>query len=156
MSIADREVQSMGQHKYLIVAARVLPEVFTRIIEAKELLKQGKARNVTDAARMVGISRSTYYKYADTVFTVEDGVGGNKATVTFVLTHESGVLSHLLETIANARGNVVTLSQEAPVNGVADVTVTFDVSEMVLSLDDLLNHFKTVRGVVKTRLVSIE
>lgn len=156
MSFADREVQSMGQHKYLIVAARVLPEVFTRIIEAKELLKQGKARNVTDAARMVGISRSTYYKYADTVFTVEDGVGGNKATVTFVLTHESGVLSHLLETIANARGNVVTLSQEAPVNGVADVTVTFDVSEMVLSLDDLLNHFKTVRGVVKTRLVSIE
>lgn len=146
----------MGQHKYLIVAAKVLPEVFTRIIEAKEMLKQGKAKNVTDAARMVGISRSTYYKYADTVFTVEDGVAGSKATVAFVLSHESGVLSHLLETIANARGNVVTLSQDAPVNGVADVTITFDVSEMNQSLDDILNHFKTVRGVVKTRLVSIE
>jgi len=146
----------MGPHKYLIVAARVLPEVFTRIIEAKELLKQGKAKNVTDAAKMVGISRSTYYKYSDTVFTVEDGVGGNKATVAFVLTHESGVLSQLLESIASAKANVVTLSQEAPVNGVADVTITFDVGELSMSLDDLLNRFKTVQGVVKTRLVSIE
>lgn len=146
----------MGPHKYLIVAARVLPEVFTRIIEAKELLKQGKAKNVTEAAKLVGISRSTYYKYSDTVFTVEDGVGGNRATVAFVLTHESGVLSHLLESIATAKANVVTLSQESPVNGVADVTITLDVGELSISLDDLLNRFKTVHGVVKTRLVSIE
>ncbi len=146
----------MGPHKYLIVASKVLPEVFTRIIDAKELLKKGKAKNVTDAAKMVGISRSTYYKYADTVFTVEDGVGGNKATVTFALSHESGVLSHILESIAHAKGNVVTLSQEAPVNGVADVTITFDVSELCMSLDDLINQFKSVGGVVRARLVSIE
>jgi len=146
----------MGHHKYLIVAVRVLPEVFTRVVEAKELMKQGKAKNVTDASKMVGISRSTYYKYSDTVFTVEDGIAGNKATVAFVLSHESGVLSHLLEAIASVKGNVVTLSQEAPVNGVADVTITFDTGEMNISLDDLINRFKLIRGVVKTKLLSLE
>ncbi len=120
----------MSENKYLIVAAKALPEVFHKVVEAKELLKQGKAKGVTEAAKVVGISRSTFYKYSDYVFTLEEGMRGHKVTVAFVLAHESGVLSHLLDTIALNNGNVLTLSQEAPVNGVANVSVTFDISEL--------------------------
>lgn len=146
----------MGENKYLIVAAKALPEVFLKVVEAKELLKQGRAKGVTEAAKIVGISRSTYYKYSDFVFTLEEGMRGHKVTVAFVLAHESGVLSHLLDSIALANGNVLTLSQEAPINGVANVNVAFDMSELNTSIDDLISHFRNVKGVVKAKLVSME
>ena len=146
----------MNDNKYLIVAANALPEVFHKVVEAKELLKQGKAKGVTEAAKIVGISRSTFYKYSDFVFTLEDGMRGNKVTVAFVLAHESGVLSHLLDSIAMHSGNVLTLSQEAPINGVANVNVTFDISDLIVSIDDLIGSFRSLKGVVKAKLISME
>lgn len=146
----------MGNDKYLIVAAKALPEVFHKVVEAKELLKRGEAKGVTEAAKVVGISRSTFYKYSDFVFTLEEGMRGQKVTVAFVLSHESGVLSHILDSIAHANGNVLTLSQEAPVNKVANVNVTFDISELNTSIDDLIDGFTNIKGVVKAKLVSME
>lgn len=146
----------MGINKYLIVASDALPEVFHKVVEAKELLKQGKAKGVTEAAKIVGISRSTFYKYSDHVFTLEEGMRGHKVTVSFVLAHESGVLSHLLDSIAVSNGNVLTLSQEAPINGVANVNVTFDISKLNITIDELINSFRNLKGVVKAKLISME
>ena len=47
--------------QYLIVNADVLPDVFTKVIEAKQLLSKAQAKNSSDACRIVGISRSAYY-----------------------------------------------------------------------------------------------
>ena len=46
----------------------VLPEVFTKVVEAKRYMAQGKAKSYSDAAKMAGISRSAFYKYKDFVF----------------------------------------------------------------------------------------
>ena len=56
-----------GEELKIIVEADLLPEVLLKVIEAKKLLSQGKAKNSSEAARMAGISRSAYYKYKDGV-----------------------------------------------------------------------------------------
>ena len=48
--------------------AQVLPEVFLKVIRAKELLASGQARNISAATRAVGLSRSAYYKYTQCIF----------------------------------------------------------------------------------------
>ena len=53
---------------YILVDKRVLPEVFEKVLKAKRLLKDGKVKEITEAAKIVGISRSVYYKYKDYVF----------------------------------------------------------------------------------------
>ena len=50
-------------NRYLIVDQSVLPDYFLKVIEARKLLENGTYAQVSDAARAVGISRSTYYKY---------------------------------------------------------------------------------------------
>ena len=50
---------------YLIVHKSILPEYFETVLQAKHLLEEGKAKNVMQATKMVGISRSTFYKYKD-------------------------------------------------------------------------------------------
>ena len=53
--------------RFLVVSADVLPSVFLKVIEAKRLLSKAQAKNSSEACRMVGISRSAYYKYKDNV-----------------------------------------------------------------------------------------
>lgn len=57
--------------KYLFVCTKVLPEIFENVIQVKELINK-KTRDITEAVKIVGISRSAYYKYKDYVFTVSE------------------------------------------------------------------------------------
>ena len=54
--------------KLLLVDSEVLPDVYSKVVMAKQLLVSGKARGVSDAVKKANISRSSYYKYKDFVF----------------------------------------------------------------------------------------
>ena len=58
--------------KYLIVDKSILPDYFEKVIEVRNLLRDGKFQNVSEAVKEVGISRSTYYKYKDFIFSPSD------------------------------------------------------------------------------------
>ena len=49
----------------LLVDAAILPEVFGKVLQAKEYLQSGQAETAAQAARLAGISRSAFYKYKD-------------------------------------------------------------------------------------------
>ena len=53
--------------KYLLIDSTIAPDIFVRVVRAKQLIAQGKAQNSSQAARMAGISRSAYYMYKDFV-----------------------------------------------------------------------------------------
>ncbi len=146
----------MGKHKFLVVATEALPEVYLRVIEAKELLKRKEVRGVTEAAKAVDISRSTFYKYCDNIFTLEEKMATKTVLIAFVLSHKSGVLSNLLQQIAFHNGNVLTLTQDPPSGGVADVKISFDASGLSIDLDELMDFFYTLQGIVSVTLLSIE
>ncbi|MDL2254187.1 amino acid-binding protein, partial [Ruminococcaceae bacterium OttesenSCG-928-I18] len=58
----------MEGKRYLLVEASVVPQVFLRVLRAKELLASGEAKNVSRATQMADVSRSAFYKYKDSVF----------------------------------------------------------------------------------------
>ena len=80
----------------LVIDKRVLPEVFEKVINAKRLLKEGKVKEITEATKQAGISRSVYYKYKDNVFEFSQMSNGRKATFNMIIGHEKGVLSNIL------------------------------------------------------------
>ena len=43
---------------YFVIHKRVLPEVYEKVLNAKKLIKEGKVKEVTEATKMAGISRS--------------------------------------------------------------------------------------------------
>ena len=47
---------------YYLVEADMLPEIFLKVMEAKELLQTGECSTVGDAVNRVGISPSAIYK----------------------------------------------------------------------------------------------
>lgn len=141
---------------YLMIHKSILPEYYEKILKARHLLESGKVREISQAVRQVGISRSTYYKYKDYILEPSEMAGGRKAVLSMMLNHEPGVLSALLLQISEQGGSVLTITQSLPIHGRASVTLTLDVSTMQENLTRLLERVSRTPGVENARLVAIE
>ena len=142
--------------QYLIIHKSILPEYYEKVIEARHLLEDGKIRDVSQAVRQVGISRSTYYKYKDYVFEPSDIAGSRKAVLELMLDHQPGVLSAVLSRLFGAGASILTITQSLPVLGKASVTLSIDISAMSGAIDTLTRSLETVGGVESVRLLAIE
>ena len=142
--------------KYLVIDKDILPDVFEKVVEAKELLNSGEVNEITEAVKRVGISRSTFYKYKEHVFTLDERSTGKKVTLAFLLNHTQGVLSNVLQTISNSGGNVLTINQDIPINNVANVSITFDMNHLKISMEEVISQISDTKGVQKLVIVTME
>jgi len=146
----------MDKTKYLIIHVDALPDVYEKVVSAKKMIKDGDARGVSEASKSVGISRSTYYKYCDSVFSFAESSSGKRVTINLLLTHESGVLSNLLDYIAKENCSILTISQDAPIDNIANVSITFDVTNISGSFNELIEDLKKLKGIKKLNLIAME
>ena len=54
----------MKNNEYFIVHKSILPDYYELIIQAREMIND-KKYSISDACKLLNISRSTYYKYKD-------------------------------------------------------------------------------------------
>ena len=141
---------------YLIIHKSILPEYYTLVLKVRQLMESGKAKDVTQAVREVGISRSTYYKYKDYIFEPSELAGGRKAVLSMMLEHSPGVLSAVLNCISDTGGSVLTITQSLPIHSRASVTISLDVSSMVCELGGLAKRIEHTAGVEQVKLIAIE
>ena len=137
------------EKKYLLVETSVLPEVFSRVLRAKELLASGEAKNVSQATRLVDVSRSAFYKYKDSVFRASNS--SETITLTATLLDETGALQALLAGISHVGASVLTINQSLPENGAAMVAVTVRTEGMGMGLEELCSSLKQQKTVVDIR-----
>ena len=141
---------------YLIVHKSILPEYYEKVLECRRLMESGRVREVSQAVKQVGISRSTYYKYKDFIFEPSNLTGSRTAVFSMMLDHTPGVLSALLSSISQAGASVLTISQSPPIHDKASVTVSIDVSGVSISVDELTARIAALPGLDNLRLLAIE
>lgn len=146
----------MINSKYLLVDKQILPSYYEKVIEARSLLTSGKCKDVSEAAKSVGISRSTYYKYKDYIFTTNSDIDGRKAIISFTLAHKPGILSEVLRVLSENGANILTITQNLPVNSKAHVVLTLDVSKLKQEVSPLLKEINSIDGVSGTKLIAVE
>lgn len=128
----------MPDRRFLLVDVDVLPDVFVKVLQAKELLASGAVSNISTAARQAGISRSAFYKYKDTVFNAD--AGRETITVIATLLDKTGALQTLLSGISAAGASIVTITQSRPENGAAQVEVTVRTGMMQMPVEEMLTR----------------
>ena len=109
--------------KYFVVRERAVPEVLLKVVQAKRLLDSGRAQT----AEQTGISRSSFYKYKDDIFPFHEEARGKTITFIIQMDDEPGLLSVVLQTIAHFHGNILTIHQSIPINGIATLTLSVDI-----------------------------
>ena len=116
--------------KYYIVEASALPEIFQKVAEAKRMLETGETDKVNVAAQAVGISRSAFYKYRDSIAPFQNLMAGRIITFQMMLKDKAGVLSEILAIFANCGANILTINQSIPTGGRAMVTISAETSNL--------------------------
>ena len=144
----------MEKQKFYLVAADALPEVFLRVAEAKRMLQVGEAATVGEAARLVGISRSAFYKYKDAVQPFQNMHAGHIITFYALLKDNPGVLSNYLSIFANSGANILTINQTIPTGGLATVTVSAETSDMQCSVEELLKRLANIESVIRAEILA--
>lgn len=140
--------------KFYLVREDVLPEAMKKTMDAKELLERGKSDSVWDAVQQVDLSRSAFYKYRDTVFPFHRVVKEKIISLFFFLEDKPGALSKLLAIVAVNSCNVLTIHQTIPLQGRANVTLSLDVTNMSVDIDELLAKLRRLEFVDKVDVLS--
>ena len=129
--------------KYFVIREKAVPEVLLKVVEAKRLLDSERVLSVQEAVDRVGISRSSYYKYQNDIFPFHDEAKGKTVTFVLQMEDEPGLLSVVLNIVAEFGANILTIHQSIPINGVASLTLsievlptTGDVSAMIQKIEE--------------------
>lgn len=142
----------MNNKTFYIVSSDSLPDVFNKVVFAKDLLENGQAKNISDAIAKVGISRSAFYKYKDNIFRMKDSLP-TKLDLSAVLADRAGVLSALSAMLSENGANIITINQSEPKNNLATVSITIAVDALSISVDQLLIKLKTIDGVISIKAI---
>ena len=113
----------MPERRFLLVDADVLPEVFGKVLQAKELLASGAVPNIS--------------------------AGRETITVVATLLDKTGALQGLLSGISAAGASIVTITQSRPENGAAQVEVTVRTGTMQMTVDEMLTRLSRQPCVVE-------
>ncbi|MBQ6820218.1 MAG: ACT domain-containing protein [Clostridium sp.] len=146
----------MSTEKFYIINEKIFPDIFKKVLEVKEKIATGKAKDVSQAVKLTGISRSTYYKYKDYIFSMPEKFNSKKITLVVLISQETGALSKVLDCINFNKGNILTINQDIPINNVINVTITLDISSMKRDLKHLVYTLRGLNNVVSVKILAME
>lgn len=142
--------------KYYVVKEKALPEVLLKVVEAKKLLESERSISVLEAAERVGISRSSFYKYKDDILPFHDTAKGRTITFFVQIDDLPGHLAAVLSVIADYQANILTIHQSIPVNNVATLTISTEVTEATGDLSKMIEEIERLKSVHYVKIVSRE
>ena len=79
---------------------------------------------------------------------------GKVITLYFTVEDFSGILSRIVNRIAQAKANIITINQNVPINGLADVTISISTTGMLMDLDKLMESIAEIEGVRKHQILA--
>ncbi|MCI8516938.1 MAG: ACT domain-containing protein [Hungatella sp.] len=141
---------------YFLVKQKAVPEVLLKVVEAKKLLESEKVMTIQEATDVVGISRSSFYKYKDDILPFYDNTKGKTVTFVLQIDDEQGLLSDLLRIVAVYKANILTIYQSIPVNSLATLTLSVEVRSDTGSLSSMIGEMEAMTGVHYVKILARE
>lgn len=142
--------------KYYIITSKALPEVYLKVVQAKQLIEKEKAITIQEAVDAVGISRSSFYKYKDDIFPFYENTRGATITLGMGIDDEPGVLSSVLHKIAEFKANILTIHQTIPINGVANITLSIEVLPSTGDIHEMIDSIQAHQGIHQVKILARE
>lgn len=140
----------------IVVDANILPDVFTKVLEVKKLMARKDEKSFASACKRIGISRSAYYKYKDSVFSYDELFNRKIVNLYLLLNDIPGVLSSVLVFLNSINANILTVNQSIPVDGAAAVNISIRMTSEINEEIKSLNSISDLEGVLEIKILSAE
>ena len=142
--------------KYFVLKQKAVPEVLLKVVEAKRMLDSDPSMTVQEATDRLGISRSSFYKYKDDIFPFREKTKGQNITFILQMDDEPGLLSGVLKTIAYYHGNILTVHQSIPINGIASLTLSVQILPAQGDAEAMVAEIEHIEGVHYLKILGRE
>ena len=142
--------------KYYVVREKAVSEVLLKVVEAKRILDSEQVTTVQEATEQVGISRSSFYKYKEDIFPFHDEAKGKTVTFMLQVEDEPGLLSTVLNIIAEFGANILTIHQTIPINGIATLTLSVQVLSTTGDVSAMIEKIEQQQGVRYLKILGRE
>lgn len=142
--------------EYYVVRKKAVPETLLKVVEAKKILETKKGLTVQEATDMVGLSRSSFYKYKEDIFPFHENARGRNITFMIQMVDEPGLLSQVLKVIATYHANVLTIHQTIPINGVASLTMSVEILPTTSDISSLIADIEQLEGIHYLKILGRE
>jgi chorismate mutase len=146
-------MKGSGNERYYLIREDILPEGVLKTVQAKELLARGEVKTIHEAVEQVGLSRSAFYKYKDGIHPLSKLERDRIVTISMNLEHRAGILSKVLAMIAQLEGNVLTIHQTIPLQGMANVVISVETSTMADGVQELMSELDNLQGVKRAVII---
>ena len=141
---------------YYIVKKKAVPEALLTVVEAKRLLDSERVMTVQEATEVVGISRSSFYKYKDDIFPFHESNRGRTITVMMQLDDKPGLLSAILNQVAESSANILTINQTIPIGGIAYLTLSMEILPQTAPVPQMLQQIEELPGIHYLKILGRE
>ncbi len=149
-------MQGMDDDMYYIVKKKAVPEALLKVVEAKRLLESERVMTVQEATEVVGISRSSFYKYKDDIFPFYESNRGRTITVMVQLDDKPGLLSAVLGQVAECGANILTINQTIPIGGIASLTLAMEILPQTAPVSQMLRQIEELPGIHNLKILGRE
>ena len=139
----------------VIIKKNSLPSYIAKIIEAKNLINNHHL-SISQACKQLNLSRSTFYKYKDSIYDIHDYHRGRKAQFSLLIENITGSLNKVINILNQNQANIITINQSIPLNDTASIQFTIDISKMPISIEDLTQQLSNLTITKSVKLISIE
>ena len=146
----------MEEQKYYIVKKSALPEVLLKVVSAKRMLETDEEMTIQEATEAVGISRSSFYKYKDDIFPFHENTKGKNITFMIQMQDQPGLLSMVLNKIAEFGANVLTINKAIPVGGIALISISVEILPSENDFSMFVDGIKNLPGVQSLKFLARE
>lgn len=146
----------MEDAKYYVIKKKAVPEVLLKVLEVQKLLDSKQAVSVMEAAERVGISRSSYYKYKDDIFSFYAKEKGKNITFVIEIEDQPGVMVSILEVFARYHANILTIHQSIPINGKGVLTVSVDIVSEQTNISAMIQQVEQLASVSCVKIIAME
>ena len=127
-----------NRNEFYIVAADILPDALKKTAQIKELLSQNSNLTINEAADKVGLSRSAFYKYRESIFPYNKMNKERILTLVVTSADEITVLAECLKIITAMDCRILTVNRGLPIQNIAKATLVIDTENMKQEIEILL------------------
>ncbi|MDO4261905.1 MAG: ACT domain-containing protein [Eubacteriales bacterium] len=142
--------------RYFVLKQKAVPEVLLKVVEAKRILDGDPSLSVQTVTERLGLSRSSFYKYKNDIFPFHDEAQGKTVTFLIQIEDEPGLLSTVLNTIAQFGANILTIHQTIPISGVATLTLSVQVLSTTGDMSAMIGEIEKKQGVRYLKILGRE
>lgn len=139
--------------QYYIVDKSILPISIQKVITVNEMVKNEHISK-HEGIRRTGLSRSTYYKYKDYIKPFFEGSQEKIFNIHMSLKDMPGLLAKILEVIAKDSINILTIVQNAAVDGIVQLTLSLQGNpDSPKNIEKTLESIQNIYGVLDLRIL---